>query len=207
MELTPITDRTFGIYGKAVNIHGLSSFIEALSKTPKPENAVVYVPSEPSLESSSVFSSIQNAVFGGIPIQIGYCNGNNKALNCLEYHRGSELIIAEDSVVLLVAYLPNVKDNKIDSSEVEAFVVPAGTAVLLYETTLHYAPCNNGDNGFRTAIVLPKGTNTEKPEISVNNEEDKILWARNKWLIAHADAPEASEGAVIGIQGANVVLD
>ncbi len=38
----------------------------------------------------------------------------------------------------------------------------------------------------------------------MKNEEDKYLWARNKWLIAHADTTEASQGAHIGITGENI---
>ena len=53
-------------------------------------------------------------------------------------------------------------------------------------------------------IVLPKGTNENAPEISVVNENDKYLWARNKWLIAHAEASEAADGAQVGITGENV---
>ena len=206
MKLIPANYSEFDIYGKVIEGYELASFIEALSKLPKPMDSVVYVPSEPTLENTPLFKEIENSVFGGIPIQIGYCNGNNFALNCLEYHRGSELIIAEESLVLLVAYLPMVKNNKIDSTEVKAFEVPAGTAVLIYETTLHYAPCSNGTNGFRTAIVLPKGTNTDKPEITIRNDEDKLLWARNKWLIAHKSTSEAESGAVIGITGENIIL-
>ena len=206
MNLKQINDSAFDIYGKELSLPGLNTFIEALAKLPKPENSVVYVPSEPTLENTPLFGVLENAVYGGIPIQIGYCNGDNKILNCLEYHRGSEVIITEESIILLIAHLPKIKDNKIDSSEVEAFVMPAGSAVLIYETTLHYAPCNNGNNGFRTAIVLPKGTNTDKPEIELLSDEDKILWARNKWLIAHAEAPEASQGAVVGVTGTNITV-
>ena len=206
MILKQTNDSAFDIYGKELPLPELSAFVEKLAKMPKPESSVVYVPSEPTLENTPLFCILENAVFGGIPIQVGYCNGDNNTLNCLEYHRGSEVIIAEESIILLVAHLSKIKDNKIDSSEVEAFVMPAGSAVLIYETTLHYAPCNNGDNGFRTAIVLPKSTNTDKPEIQQLSDEDKILWARNKWLIAHAEAPEASQGAVVGITGPNITV-
>ncbi|MFR6273810.1 MAG: DUF4867 family protein [Blautia sp.] len=61
--------------------------------------------------------------------------------------------------------------------------------VEVYATTLHYAPCNAHENKFCTAVVLPKGTNTDAPTATGNNTgEDKLLFARNKWLIAHKDA-------------------
>ena len=54
------------------------------------------------------------------------------------------------------------------------------------------------------AIVLPQGTNEEKPSITPKNEEDKWLQARNKWLIAHKDTNEAKNGAHVGITGENI---
>jgi hypothetical protein len=92
-----------------------------------------------------------------------------------------------------------------DTSKVEAFLCPAGTGVELYATTLHYAPCSAKlGNHFRVVIVLPKGTNYDKPEIEVKNEEDARLFASNKWLIAHPDADEAKNGAVVAITGENI---
>ncbi|MBR4180421.1 MAG: DUF4867 family protein, partial [Treponema sp.] len=73
-----------------------------------------------------------------------------------------------------------------------------------------YAPCNavkNGEvskEGFRVIIVLPKDTNTEKPKIDEKNLNDKLLWARNKWLIAHPDSSEAKAGAFVGLSGVNI---
>ena len=54
------------------------------------------------------------------------------------------------------------------------------------------------------AVVLPKGTNTDKPAIVNKNAEDALLWARNKWLLAHPESSEAAEGAWIGLVGENV---
>ena len=93
----------------------------------------------------------------------------------------------------------------IDTSSVEAFKVPAGTAVQLYETSLHYAPCQaSKSEGFKVVIVLPRGTNTAFAEHKVIFEEDKLLRARNKWLLAHKESNEAKDGAVIGLTGENI---
>jgi hypothetical protein len=34
--------------------------------------------------------------------------------------------------------------------------------------------------------------------------EDVLLWARNKWLIAHAESDEARQGAFVGLVGENI---
>ena len=83
--------------------------------------------------------------------------------------------------------------------------VPAGMAVEVYATTLHYAPCHtNAAEGFCTAVVLPRGTNTEKPSVVQRGGEDALLWARNKWLLAHAASDEAAQGAYVGLAGENI---
>lgn len=207
MTIKSVFDSSFSIYGKVITEIHFDQLLSVLTeKTPKPSNEVLYVPSESSLEQLPDMQLLSNNIYGGMPIQIGYCNGNNHTLNCLEYHRGSEINIAADDIILLIAPLDKINHGTLDTSAVEAFKVPAGTAVQLYETTLHYAPCTAADDGFRVAIVLPRGTNTEKPQIQELTDEDKLLWARNKWLIAHPDSPEAKQGAFIGLTGSNITV-
>ena len=87
----------------------------------------------------------------------------------------------------------------------QAFLAPAGELVEVYATTLHYAPCSaKAGAGFRVLVVLPKGTNGPKPEITSLNQEDKMLWACNKWLLAHPETNEAAQGAYTGLLGENI---
>lgn len=207
MQIKSVSDPSFAQYGKLVRSSGLTKLINELKqKTPCPKDEVIYVPSEPALESLPTFEELKDGFYGRMPIQIGYCNGYNKKLNCLEYHRDSELDIAADDVILLVASLQKVRDGHLNTDEVEAFLVPKGTAVQLYETTLHYAPCSKENDGFRVAIVLPRGTNNEKPKAAGDFAENRLLWACNKWLLAHADSNEAKQGAFVGLQGKNIEL-
>jgi hypothetical protein len=36
------------------------------------------------------------------------------------------------------------------------------------------------------------------------NEEDTLLWACNKWLLAHPESGEAAQGAVAALTGENI---
>ena len=117
--------------------------------TPVPED-VIYVPSVEELEALDVMKKLQNKGYGGLPIQIGYCNGHNKKLNALEYHRDSEVNLAVTDLVLLLGRQQDIEEDfTYDTSKVKAFLVPAGTLVEVYATTLHYAPCQTADSGFR----------------------------------------------------------
>lgn len=178
--------------------------LREMEHTPLPED-VIYVPSVEEMENLSEATAFKNRIYGGLPIQVGYCNGNNHKLNALEYHRNSEINIAVTNMVLLLGWLWDVeKDYTYDTSKVEAFFVPAGTVVEMYGTTLHYAPCNDGENGFKCVVILPKGTNTDIDFPLTKEGEDALMTAKNKWLIAHEEA--GIEGAFNGLRGENLTI-
>ena len=208
MLIKNLQDEAFKKYGKIVYSYDFTPLIETLeATTEKPCDSVIYVPGDEALEELPIAAEIRDNAYGGMPVQIGYCNGYNRTMNCLEYHRGSELNVAADDVILLLAEARLIENNRIDSKHVEAFLLPKGHGALLYETALHYAPCSaDNDSSFRVVVVLPKNTNTDKPDIEIKNDEDKLLWARNKWLIAHPDSPEAKQGAYVGVDGENIKL-
>ena len=199
----------FERFGKVIPNVDTDEVTKLLAKVNCPQDAVTYVPSEPVLETPELMADIQNRVFGGLPVQIGYCNGHNRVLNCLEYHRNSELNITGTDAIFMLAPLTAIKDGIVDSSAVEIFFAPKGTAVLFYETTLHYAPCHADDaDTFRVCVVLPKGTNTEKPAGLGKDGETGMLTCNNKWLLAHKDSPEYKARLSTGLLvGKNISLD
>ena len=202
MKIQKVTDPAFRRYGKVLEGYNFGPLLKEMKHTPVPED-VVYVPSAEELEALDVEKELKNRAFGGLPVQIGYCNGHNKKLNALEYHRNSEINVAVTDLVLLIGHQQDIEEDlTYDTSKVEAFLVPAGTGIEVYATTLHYAPCHVNESGFQCVVVLPKGTNTDAPAAQNNTGEDKLLFARNKWLIAHKDAK--IEGAFEGLMGENL---
>ena len=207
MTLQSVFSDTFLPYGKVLTEYAVDDCVAALQSLPCPDQGVDYHPSEPALEALPLAAQLRNGFYGGMPIQMGLCNGHNGTLNCLEYHRDSEVDIFADEAVLLVAHQWQIRGGTLDTSCVKAFAVPAGHAVELYATTLHYAPCTPQEGQcFRACIVLPRGTNTEAPQTPRTGAEGALLWARNKWLLAHPDSPEAAAGAFVGLTGENLRL-
>ena len=206
MKIYSVYDPEFKPYGQIVK--GLDAAVEeilaALATCPLPEG-VGYVPTEPKLQELPAAIEISEHCFGGMPTQLGWCNGHNTKLNCLEYHRDSEFNLGTEDFILLIAKQDEIVDGILDTAKVKAFRVPAGVLIECYATTLHYAPCSAklGD-GFQVMVALPKNTNTEMPKIQVRSFEDKRLWARNKWLLAHKDTSEAAAGAYVGLVGENI---
>ncbi len=204
MKIYSVYDPEFAPYGKVLEGYDTAELVDAMLKIPFGEG-VSYEPTIDSLEACAIFEELSVNAYGGMPVQLGMCWGHNTKLNCLEYHRDSEVNIGSHDFILLLALESDIKDGKLDTACVKAFKAPAGVAVEVYATALHYAPCHvNEADGFHTAIVLPKGTNTEKPALTPKNEEDKWLWARNKWLLAHPETSEAAQGAYVGLVGENI---
>ena len=184
MHIYSVSDPEFRSYGKLLDGYDTAELLSAMEKIDMPKEGTAYLPGIESLEDCAIFSELRDRAYGGMPIQLGMCWGWNTKLNCLEYHRDSEVNIGT------------------------AFRVPAGAAVEVWATTLHYAPCQtNMRSGFRVAVALPKGTNTEKPEFEPKCEEDLWMTARNKWLLAHPSSREAGNGAHVGLKGENIDIE
>lgn len=206
MIVHSVFDPAFKPYGQIVT--GLEETVQelvtALAATPQGP-AVEYVPTDPALQELPAAVEVSEHCFGGMPVQLGWCNGHNTRLNCLEYHRDSEFNLGTEAFILLLAKQDEMENGVLDTAKVRAFRVPAGVLIEVYATTLHYSPCHaDPAKGFRVMVALPAGTNTDFRLPGAPNPLDRQLWARNKWLIAHPDSAPAAKGAVIGLTGENI---
>ncbi len=206
MKIYSIYDEAFRPYGKVLEGYDTAALTAALeNETPLPEG-VSYVPAEPALEKLPILAELSDRAYGGMPIQLGWCNGHNTKLNCLEYHRDSEINFGTKDFILLLGLEGEIgADGLFDTALTKAFLVPAGVMVEVYATALHYAPCEAKlGQGFKVLVALPRGTNTDKPAFTPKTREDTLLTARNKWLLAHEESDEAKGGAVVGLKGVNL---
>ena len=206
MKIYSVFDPEFKPYGQVVD--GMEETVQEILDVLKdaPQGAGVdYVPEYEPLQELPAMVEISEHCYGGMPVQLGWCNGHNTRLNCLEYHRDSEFNLGTEDFILLLAKQEEIVDGVLDTARVKAFKAPAGVLVEVYATTLHYAPCHcDPQKGFRVLVALPMGTNTDKPVMRSRSTEDKRLWARNKWLLAHPESSEAKQGAHIGLAGENI---
>ena len=199
-----VLDAGFKKYGRVIADIDTSEIVKLMDSYDMPED-VVYVAGDKKLENTQIHKVMEESIYGGCPVQTGYCNGHNQKLNALEYHRSSEVNVAVTDIILLLGSEQDIaSDFTYETSKVEAFLVPAGTGIEIYGTTLHYAPCGVDGNGFKAIVVLPQGTNTDLMTCHTKSYDDKLLTAKNKWLIAHEEA--GIEGAVCGLKGENIDL-
>ena len=203
----------FRRYGRVLGEYDPAEIMaRALELLPESDE-VVYEASVGALEKPSAFSrAIARSVFGGMPVQVGWCYGQNSRMDAVEYHKGIEVLVCLTDVVLLVGDLRDVAfgdDISYDSRNVAAFCAPKGSVLEFHAWNLHFAPIHAHRGGhFATLVYLPKGTNEPLTYSVERVGEGRLLVAVNKWLIAHPDAvPLAEDGAYVGITGENIVVN
>lgn len=204
MEIFDVNSDEFLTYGRIIEGIDITEVVDEAKKIENPGGGSSYLPSVDAFEKLAIAGEIKTRLFGENRIQVGYCWGYNNIFGATEWHTSSEINIAVTDLVIIVGHVWDVKDNAIDTSKFKIFYVPAGTVLECYATTLHYGPCQVKNDGFGWIVVLPEGTNT-----ALSGEyDDKLLWAKNKWLIAHVDNTElTNEGAVAGVTGANFEIE
>lgn len=204
-----VFDPAFAPYGRVIEGCDFSRADEyMLEKTDIPESGNIYVPSVPELEESELKSDIENTLYGSMPVQIGFCNGRNTTYNGFEYHKCSEINYAVTPFMLVLGHVWDIRDNTYDIRSAQVFFVPAGTAIEMYQTTLHLSPCRVCDEGFKDIVILSRGTNTPLEYKETNADpESVLLLQRNKWVIAHPERePLIKQGAHPGVIGENKEL-
>ncbi|MBQ2734654.1 MAG: DUF4867 family protein [Clostridia bacterium] len=204
LQLFDVNSAEFKSFGRILYNFDPSELIEAAKKIPKPESGSSYLPSVDAFERLEIASQIENDFFGTLPTQIGYCWGYNRFLNATEWHTSSEINIAVTPLVLILGHVWDLVDGTIDSAKFKAFYLPQGTVVEVYATSLHFCPCQVSDNGFCCIVGLPAGTNTPLGTPG----DDKLLFRKNKWIIAHEQNVELIDrGVVAGIYGENYQIN
>lgn len=203
MKYYRVTDREFNEYGQVLDVDA-SEIISAAKGIDMPREGSSYEPSVTQFETLAISTWFKDEVFGELPIQTGYCWGHSTRLNALEWHKNSEVNVAVTDMVLFLARLPELENGCLDSSKVKAFYVKAGEVIEVYATTLHFCPCHVQKDGFGCVVVLPQGTN-----VPLDGEpQDKLLFRKNKWLIAHEENQALlDKGVVAGITGENYEVE
>ena len=208
LPLYDVHDAAFAPYGRVLSLGDTSALHEAMLASPIPESGNCYVASDGALMALNETERIKNSVFGGMPVQAGYCNGHGFTLNAEEYHRCSEVNYTTTGLVLLLALPEDVVSCTLDSRLVAGFYLLPDTLVEIYPRVLHFAPCRISSCGFNCLVVLTEGTNSPLDAVDTSLPgEDGMLWMRNKWLLCHADSPQAEKGAFVGIEGENIALN
>lgn len=199
LKIYDVHDAAFRPFGRILDMD-TAEIVEVAKTIPMPAEGSVYVPAEEKFAALAISEEICDNCFGQMPTQMGYCYGHSNFLNAVEWHTSSEINVAVTPLILLLGRVQDIENRTLPSDKMTAFYVPAGTAIEVYATTLHFCPCEVQKEGFGCVVALPTGTNTDLAKPA----KDKLLFRTNKWLLTHVDnAAHIAKGVVAGVTGEN----
>lgn len=199
IQIHSVHEAVFASYGRFIE-EDTTEICAAAEKLPFPEEGSRYVAAEDSLEATEFAKRLREEYCGQLDEQVGICYGHSNRLNALEWHTCNEFNVAVRPLVLLLAKRGDMDEKgRLDAAKVKAFYLAQGEMIEVYSDTLHFCPCEVTTDGFSSIVGLQRDTN-----LPLQDRKQELLWARNKWLIAHEDnAPLVVRGAVPGIYGEN----
>jgi len=203
LDVRSVFDEEFEDFGRVVELPQQRVLSNLLAQTEIPSMNNVYIREEKNWLAEQR-SEIERDFYGEQKIEIGYCNGHSDHLNAFEFHNCSELNLAGTDLVLFLTHRSAIHKMWVETDESQAFFVPKGTAIEVYASTLHFAPCAIDSDGFRCLVILTAGTNGSLDD----PEADSIVFQKNKWLLTHADNQRmVDKGARIGLRGDNYMIN
>ena len=199
IQIHSVHEAVFASYGRFIE-EDTTEICAAAEKLPFPEEGSRYMAAEASLEATEFAKRLREEYCGQLDEQVGICYGHSNRLNALEWHTCNEFNVAVRPLVLLLAKRGDMDEKgRLDAAKVKAFYLAQGEMIEVYSDTLHFCPCEVTTDGFSSIVGLQRDTN-----LPLQDRKQELLWARNKWLIAHEDnASLVARGAVPGIYGEN----
>ena len=199
IQIHSVHEAVFAAYGRVIE-EDTAEICAAAEKLPFPQEGSRYVAAEETLEATEFAKRLREEYCGQLDEQVGICYGHSNRLNALEWHTCNEFNVAVRPLVLLLAKRGDLDaQGRLDANKVKAFFLAQGEMIEVYSDTLHFCPCEVSKQGFSCIVGLQRDTN-----LPLQDRKQELLWARNKWLIAHEDnAPLVARGAVPGIYGEN----
>lgn len=212
LDIKHISDAAFERFGHYLPRYDASEMIARTKAIVPTIEQVAYETSVEALEAPSALNTaLRQEVYGGMDAQVGWCYGNNNALNGVEYHRGSEVNVCVTDAVFLVGHVQDIvfgEEIRYDTANVAAFYAPEGSVVEFSPWNLHMAPINvrKGEQ-FCTLVYLPRGTNERLPFEVPQVGENRLLRAVNKWMMGHPSLERMIQSGVYpGLVGDNIIV-
>lgn len=123
VPILSVEDEAFTSFGRVLFGYDFRELCDYMEKnTIIPAEGNVYACLGGGEEHFAVGREVRAGVYGGMAIQIGYCNGKNSTYNGFEYHKGSEINVAVTDLMLVLGHTYDIKNNSYDVSQASVFL-------------------------------------------------------------------------------------
>jgi hypothetical protein len=201
----PFDEASFDAFGSAHWELDPADFTTMMreSFTAEMGSQAVFEPVVESLQNHPFIQEIQDSIYGGEAIQVGWTYGNNGALDYLQYNGVKVTLVTAEDAVLFVGSKDKFDEaaGSYATSNAKAYYVPANAVIELKPETLYSMPVRViKSTGQLTAVIMPAGVGLEAA--SPGSGFDRGLVANNLWIFG---LPDNSPYA--GLTGKNIAIE
>lgn len=127
VKILSVTDEAFASYGPGGDRGGFCRDDRLYGGKHLHPGKRQYLPGLGSAAGSAAAAqTVQQVLYGDMPIQVGYCNGRNTTYNGFEYHKGSEINVAVTDFMLVLGHSWLIQDNTYRVEDAQPFFCPNG---------------------------------------------------------------------------------
>lgn len=165
----------------------------------------VYEPVVEALQDHPFIEQVQEVIYDGEAVQVGWVYGNNSSLDYLQNNGVTVTLVSAEDMSLFAG--PKEKFDEATSTyatkDAKAFYVPTNSVIELKPDTLYSMPVRViKSTGQLTAVIMPAGIGLEPA--SPGSGFDQGLVANNLWIFA---LPDVDGGYYAGLTGKNIDIE
>lgn len=203
----PVDDPKIDQYGKLHWDVDPTDFVNTMQEsfTGTMSETAVYEPVVEALQDHPFVSEIQELVYDGKPVQVGWVYGLNDSFEQLELNGVPvTLVPLNDSVIFLGSKDKfNTSDWTYASKDTQAFFMPDHVVLELLPDTLRSLPISAfSTDGYLVAVITPEGIGLE--EATPGTGIDQALVGNNRWVFGF---PDNLAGFFPGLTGRDISIE
>lgn len=203
----PVDDPKIDSYGELHWDLDPTDFVTAMQdnfNSTMTEDAV-YEPVVEALQDHPFVTQIQELIYDGEPVQVGWVYGLNDSFEMLEYNGKTATIIPANDIVMFLGQKSglNAEDWTFSAKDTDAFFVPDHAILELYPDTLRSLPVPAiRENGYLVAVIVPEGVGLE--DAAPGEGMDQALVNNDRWIFAF---PDNDGGYYAGLTGSDIAIE
>jgi hypothetical protein len=203
----PVDDPKFDPYGKGHWDIDAKDFAAAVTKafTGTMGTDVAYQPKVDALQNLPLVAQIQQSIYAGKSVQVGWMYGNNANMDFMELNNAPVTLIPVYNAVVFMAHKSDLDPTtfKLAVSKTQLFYLPANAVIELAPDTVH-SPAIRVANatGELTVVIVPAGVGVGSA--TKGSGIDQALFAPGRWVFGFSGN---KAGYFAGLDGNNININ
>jgi hypothetical protein len=163
----PIDEDSFAAFGTTHWELDSSQFTQAMLDAFDGQmgEEAVYEPVVDSLQDDPFVAQVQDVIYGGEPVQVGWIYGNNSNLELMYHSTVSATLVPAYNIILFTGSTADVDaaSGTLDSKDANGYFSPPGAVIEMGPDSLFSIPIRAIKQvGQLTAVIVPQGTELEQ---------------------------------------------